>query len=76
MNLLVLGHMGMALEGEQARLVNGEIVRDEIASQFFYVSWFYNCWVGFLNLTFQIVGQLYSKDDPRRDPDLPFFTWE
>ena len=36
--LLVLGHMGMALEGEQARVVNGEIVRDEIALQFFYVS--------------------------------------
>ncbi|MEM7692380.1 MAG: MFS transporter, partial [Pseudomonadota bacterium] len=36
--LLVLGHLGMAVEGEQARLVAGEVERDEGALQVFYVS--------------------------------------
>ena len=73
--LLVLGHMGMALEGEQARLVNGEIVRDEIALQFFYVSLaLIIVGVGFLKPNIStIVGQLYSKDDPRRDPGFTIF---
>ena len=73
--LLVLGHMGMALEGEQARVVNGEIVRDEIALQFFYVSLaLIIVGVGFLKPNIStIVGQLYSKDDPRRDPGFTIF---
>ena len=73
--LLVLGHMGMALEGEQARVVNGEIVRDEIALQFFYVSLaLIIVGVGFLKPNIStIVGQLYSKDDPRRDAGFTIF---
>ena len=34
--LLCLGHFGMAFEGEQARIIGGEIQRDESALQVFY----------------------------------------
>ena len=36
--LLVLGHLGMAFEGEQARLVAGQVVQDTQALQVFYAS--------------------------------------
>ncbi len=36
--LLVLGHLGMAVEGEQARNEGGLILRDEGALQVFYLS--------------------------------------
>ena len=36
--LLVLGHLGMAYEGEAARVVDGTIVRDDGALQVFYLS--------------------------------------
>ena len=73
--LLVLGHLGMALEGEQARMMNGEIVRDEMALQFFYASLaLIVVGVGFLKPNIStIVWQLYSEDDPRRDPGFTIF---
>ena len=36
--LLCLGHFGMALEGQQAVMIDGQPVRDEHALQFFYLS--------------------------------------
>ncbi len=73
--LLVIGHLGMALEGQQARLLNGEIIRDEAALQFFYASLaLIIVGVGFLKPNIStIVGQLYAADDPRRDPGFTIF---
>jgi POT family proton-dependent oligopeptide transporter len=73
--LLVLGHMGMALEGEQARQVGNHIVRDEGALQTFYFSLaLIVIGVGFLKPNIStIVGQLYGKDDPRRDAGFTIF---
>ncbi|MEO0436227.1 MAG: peptide MFS transporter [Pseudomonadota bacterium] len=73
--LLVLGHLGMAVEGEQARLVSGEVERDEQALQVFYASLaLIVMGVGFLKPNIStIVGQLYSKDDPRRDSGFTIF---
>lgn len=73
--LLVLGHLGMAVEGEQARSVGGAVVRDEGALQVFYASLaLIVIGVGFLKPNIStIVGQLYSTDDPRRDPGFTIF---
>lgn len=73
--LLVLGHLGMAFEGEQARLVGGAIVRDETALQVFYFSLgLIVVGVGFLKPNIStIVGLLYAQDDPRRDPGFTIF---
>ncbi|MEH6585948.1 MAG: oligopeptide:H+ symporter [Halioglobus sp.] len=73
--LLVLGHLGMALEGEQAHRVDGEIVRDESALQVFYFSLaLIVVGVGFLKPNIStIVGRLYSEDDPRRDSGFTIF---
>ena len=73
--LLVLGHMGMALEGEQARDEGGEILRDEGALQVFYLSLaLIVIGVGFLKPNIStIVGKLYGQDDPRRDAGFTIF---
>ncbi|MEP0201696.1 MAG: oligopeptide:H+ symporter [Halioglobus sp.] len=73
--LLVLGHLGMAVEGEQARMVNGAIERDDGALQVFYFSLaLIVIGVGFLKPNIStIVGQLYAKDDPRRDSGFTIF---
>ncbi len=73
--LLVLGHLGMAFEGEQARRVGGEIVRDTGALQVFYFSLaLIVIGVGFLKPNIStIVGQLYGEDDPRRDSGFTIF---
>jgi POT family proton-dependent oligopeptide transporter len=73
--LLVLGHLGMAVEGEQARSVGGAVVRDQGALQVFYASLaLIVIGVGFLKPNIStIVGQLYSVDDPRRDPGFTIF---
>ena len=73
--LLVLGHLGMAVEGEQARSVAGEVVRDEGALQVFYASLaLIVIGVGFLKPNIStIVGQLYAVDDPRRDAGFTIF---
>ncbi|MAT92139.1 MAG: MFS transporter [Halioglobus sp.] len=73
--LLALGHLGMAVEGEQARSVNGEVVRDEGALQVFYFSLaLIVMGVGFLKPNIStIVGRLYAADDPRRDAGFTIF---
>jgi POT family proton-dependent oligopeptide transporter len=73
--LLVLGHLGMAVEGEQARNEAGMIIRDEAALQVFYFSLaLIVIGVGFLKPNIStIVGRLYSQDDPRRDAGFTIF---
>lgn len=73
--LLVLGHLGMAFEGEQARLVDGVVVRDEGALQVFYLSLaLIVMGVGFLKPNIStIVGKLYPENDPRRDSGFTVF---
>ncbi len=73
--LLVLGHIGMAFEGEQARIVAGEVVRDEGALQVFYLSLaLIIMGVGFLKPNIStIVGRLYPENDPRRDSGFTLF---
>jgi len=73
--LLALGHLGMAVEGEQARQVGGSIVRDERALQAFYFSLaLIVIGVGFLKPNIStIVGRLYGEDDPRRDAGFTIF---
>jgi len=73
--LLVLGHLGMAYEGEQARLIDGVVVRDEGALQVFYFSLaLIIVGVGFLKPNIStIVGKLYPENDPRRDSGFTVF---
>lgn len=75
--LLVCGHTGMAIEGEPARVVDGEVVRDEVALQVFYFSLaFIIMGVGFLKSSISnIVGQLYDRDEDtsRRDAGFTIF---
>ncbi len=73
--LLCLGHFGMAFEGEQARVVGGEIQRDEGALQVFYFSLALIIGgVGFLKPNIStIVGKLYPQNDPRRDGGFTIF---
>ncbi len=73
--LLVAGHLGMAVEGEQARLVGDVIERDTSALQVFYASLaLIVIGVGFLKPNIStIVGRLYRQDDPRRDSGFTIF---
>ena len=73
--LLVLGHLGMAYEGEQARMVQGVVVRDELALQVFYLSLaLIIMGVGFLKPNIStIVGRLYPPGDPRLDSGFTIF---
>lgn len=74
--LLVLGHLGMAVEGFQAYYDDaGNVVRDESAIQVFYFSMgLIIMGVGFLKPNIStIVGALYEKDDPRRDSGFTIF---
>ena len=73
--LLVLGHLGMAFEGEQARVVGGQVMRDDGALQVFYLSLaLIIMGVGFLKPNIStIVGQLYPENDPRRDSGFTLF---
>lgn len=73
--LLVAGHLGMAVEGEQARRVGDEIVRDDGALQVFYFSLaLIVVGVGFLKPNIStIVGRLYAEEDPRRDSGFTIF---
>jgi proton-dependent oligopeptide transporter, POT family len=73
--LLVLGHLGMALEGEQARQVGDAVVRDTGTLQAFYFSLaLIVIGVGFLKPNIStIVGRLYGEDDPRRDAGFTIF---
>ncbi|MEY4932922.1 MAG: hypothetical protein RLZZ403_1242, partial [Pseudomonadota bacterium] len=73
--LLILGHFGMAFEGEAARLVDGVVVRDTAALQVFYLSLsLIAVGVGFLKPNIStIVGRLYAEKDPRRDSAFTIF---
>ena len=73
--LLCLGHLGMAVEGHDARVVGGVVVRDEGALQVFYLSLaLIITGVGFLKPNIStIVGKLYAEDDPRRDSGFTLF---
>lgn len=73
--LLVLGHLGMALEGHPAQHMNGEIVRDDQALQVFYFSIaLIIVGVGFLKPNIStIVGKLYGENDSRRDSGFTIF---
>ncbi len=73
--LLCLGHFGMAYEGGAATVVDGVVVRDELAIQVFYFSLaLIVVGVGFLKPNIStIVGRLYADDDPRRDAGFTIF---
>ena len=73
--LLVLGHLGMAVEGSAAQTINGVMVRDEAALKVFYLSLaLIIMGVGFLKPNIStIVGKLYREDDPRRDSGFSLF---
>jgi POT family proton-dependent oligopeptide transporter len=73
--LLVLGHLGMAIEGTEAQVIDGVVHRDERALQVFYLSLsLIIMGVGFLKPNIStIVGRLYAEDDPRRDSGFTIF---
>jgi POT family proton-dependent oligopeptide transporter len=73
--LLVLGHLGMAIEGHPASSVAGVVTRDAHALQVFYFSLaLIILGVGFLKPNIStIVGKLYPDDDPRRDSGFTLF---
>jgi len=73
--LLVAGHLGMAFEGEQARLIGDTVERDDSALQVFYLSLaLIIMGVGFLKPNIStVVGKLYADDDPRRDSGFTIF---
>lgn len=74
--MLVLGHLGMAYEGNAAtQSMTGEIVRDNFALQVFYFSLsFIIVGVGFLKANISsLVGELYVKGDARRDSGFTIF---
>lgn len=74
--LLVLGHIGMAYEGNAAtRMADGTVQRDEQAMQIFYFSLsLIILGVGFLKANISsIVGELYRKGDARRDSGFTIF---
>ncbi|MBD9535062.1 MFS transporter [Stenotrophomonas sp. STM01] len=73
--LLVLGHAGMAFEGQQAHHVGGQVVRDEAALGVTYLSLaLIIMGVGFLKPNIStIVGKLYPDNDPRRDSGFSLF---
>jgi POT family proton-dependent oligopeptide transporter len=73
--LLVLGHIGMAVEGDAAQARAGVVMRDERALQIFYFSLsLIVVGVGFLKPNIStIVGRLYPEQDPRRDSGFSIF---
>ena len=73
--LLVLGHLGMTIEGAEAHVVGGQVVRDEGSLRVFYLSLaLIIMGVGFLKPNIStIVGKLYAEDDPRRDSGFSLF---
>jgi len=73
--LLVLGHLGMAIEGHPATSANGVVTRDTQALQVFYFSLaLIILGIGFLKPNIStIVGRLYPDHDPRRDSGFTLF---
>ncbi|MFC4738788.1 peptide MFS transporter [Flavobacterium ponti] len=74
--MLVLGHLGMAYEGNAAtQSITGEITRDNLALQVFYFSLaLIILGVGFLKANISsLVGELYAVGDKRRDSGFTLF---
>lgn len=73
--LLVIGHILMAVEGDQATEVAGVITRDLAALNVFYLALaLIIMGVGFLKPNIStIVGKLYPENDPRRDSGFTIF---
>jgi proton-dependent oligopeptide transporter, POT family len=73
--LLVLGHAGMAFEGNAAISVGGQVMRDESSLRYTYLSLaLIIMGVGFLKPNIStIVGKLYEENDPRRDSGFSLF---
>jgi len=73
--LLVLGHIGMAFEGTQAYMDGDVVVRDNFALQAFYFSLsLIILGVGYLKANISsIVGELYDKNDVRKDSAFTIF---
>ena len=74
--MLVLGHLGMAYEGNAAtQSITGEISRDNVALQIFYFSLaLIILGVGFLKANISsLVGELYEVGDKRRDSGFTIF---
>ena len=73
--LLVLGHLGMAVEGDAARQTADGIVRDDGALSIFYLSLaLIVVGVGFLKPNIStVVGKLYAEGDARRDAGFTIF---
>lgn len=73
--LLVLGHIGMVYEGQQAQMVAGTLQQDHNALQIFYFSLsLIIVGVGFLKANISsIVGELYDKNDIRKDSAFTIF---
>ncbi len=73
--MLVMGHLLMAVEGTQASMVAGQVVRDNNAINIFYLALsLIVVGVGFLKPNIStIVGKLYPENDPRRDAGFTIF---
>lgn len=73
--MLVLGHLGMAFEGNAATETAQGVLRDEKAIQIFFLSMsFIVVGVGFLKANISsIVGELYETLDKRRDSGFTIF---
>lgn len=73
--LLCCGHLGMAFEGEQARLIEGLVVQDARSLEVFYFSLaLIVMGVGFLKPNIStIVGRLYPAGDARQDSGFTLF---
>ena len=73
--LLVLGHLGMAVEGDAARQTADGSVRDDGALSIFYLSLaLIVVGVGFLKPNIStVVGKLYPEGDARRDAGFTIF---
>ena len=73
--LLVCGHFLMAYEGAPAGVVDGAVVRDELALAVMYLALaFIIVGVGFLKPSISnIVGELYQQNERRRDQGFTLF---
>ncbi|MEO9806145.1 MAG: peptide MFS transporter [Reichenbachiella sp.] len=73
--MLCFGHLGLAFEGDQAKMVDGTLVQDDFALNIFYFSLaLIIVGVGFLKPNIStIVGKLYEVGDKRRDSGFTIF---
>ena len=73
--LLCVGHLLMAFEGDPAQVVDGVVQRDEMALTTAYLAMsFIIVGVGFLKACISnMVGQLYTDDESRRDQGFTIF---